>query len=200
RSPRVAAIMRARWWGGWFSRAHGVGGWGAGGAISLGPAGLRPRAGPLPADPTQDAGMPAELQALKQEAERRITEWATTGNGLVSSSLYDACAWFSTGLGDRHTHDAQIGFFPCGYTSELWLQFLRVDANQYFDDAATRLGPGAENMIVLANPVQPRSEGEIVLESADAAAHPAIRMNYFGDPHDMRVMLAVIRRCLDVVA
>ena len=47
--------------------------------------------------------MPAELQALKQEAERRITEWATTGRGLVSSSLYDACAWFSTGLGDHHT-------------------------------------------------------------------------------------------------
>src|SRR5215510_5648706 len=91
-------------------------------------------------------------------------------------------------------------FFPCGYTSELWLQCLRVDANQYFDDAAARLCPGAENMIVLANPVQPRSEGEIVLESADPAAHPAIRMNYFGDPHDMKVMLAVIRRCLDVVA
>ena len=53
---------------------------------------------------------------------------------------------------------------------------------------------------MLANPVQPRSEGEIVLESADPAAHPAIRMNYFGDPHNMKVMLAVTRRCLDVVA
>src|SRR5215510_13765679 len=58
----------------------------------------------------------------------------------------------------------------------------------------------ARPVIVLANPVQPRSEGEIVLESANAAAHPTIRMNYFGDPHDMKVMLAVIRRCLDVVA
>jgi hypothetical protein len=25
-------------------------------------------------------------------------------------------------------------------------------------------------------------------------AHPAIRMNYFGDAHDMKVMLAVLRR------
>ena len=53
---------------------------------------------------------------------------------------------------------------------------------------------------MLANPVQPHSEGEIVLESADPAAAPAIRMNYYGDPHDMRVMLAVLRKVLDVMA
>ena len=199
-SPHVGKHLKDHLQLGLFFSAPGVGVSMAEVGISFGPDALRAPAGPLPADPTQDAGMPAELQALKQEAERRITEWATTGNGLVSSSLYDACAWFSTGLGDHHTHDAQIGFFPCGYTSELWLQCLRVDASQYFDDAATRLGLGAENMIVLANPVQPRSEGEIVLESPDPAAHPAIRMNYFGDPHDMKVMLALIRRCLDVVA
>ena len=55
-------------------------------------------------------------------------------------------------------------------------------------------------MIVLANPVQPHSEGEIVLESADPTDHPVIRMNYFGDPHDMKVMVAVMRRVLDIVA
>jgi choline dehydrogenase-like flavoprotein len=55
-------------------------------------------------------------------------------------------------------------------------------------------------MIVLANPVQPHSEGEIVLESADAANHPIIRMNYFADPHDLRVMVAAMRRVLDIVA
>src|SRR5262249_54017197 len=63
-----------------------------------------------------------------------------------------------------------------------------------------RLAADAENMIVLANPVQPRSEGEIVLESADPAARPAIRMNYFDDPHDIKVMVAVLRRALDIVA
>ena len=83
--------------------------------ISLGPDALRAPDGPLPADPADDAHMPDELQALKHEAERRLAEWATTGRGLVSSSLYEACAWFSTGLGDHHTHDAQIGFFCCGY-------------------------------------------------------------------------------------
>ena len=109
--------------------------------ISFGPDALRAPAGPLPADPRDDATMPAELQALKQEAERRITEWATTGRGLVSSSLYDACAWFSTGLGDHHSHDAQIGFFACGYNPDIWQRCLRVDTDQYFDDASKRLAP-----------------------------------------------------------
>ena len=131
--------------------------------ISMGPDALRAPAGPLPADPADDADMPAELQALKQEAERRLTEWATTGHGLVSSSLYDACAWFSTGLGDPHTHDAQIGFFACGYNVDIWRGCLRIDPDEYFDDPTVRLAPDAENMIVLANPVQPHSEGEIVL-------------------------------------
>ena len=78
-------------------------------AISLGPDALRAPAGPLPADPADDAALPPELAGLKAEAERRVMEWATTGKGLASSSLYDAVAFFSTGLGDHHTHDAQIG-------------------------------------------------------------------------------------------
>ena len=144
--------------------------------------------------------MPTALLALKQEAERRLTDWETTGRGLVSSSLYDASAWFSTGLGDHHSHDAQIAFVPCGYNHELWHSCLNVDTAKYFDDASRRLASDAESMIVLANPVLPHSEGEIVLESTDAGAKPAIRMNYFGDGHDMRVMLAVLHRALEIVA
>ena len=129
-----------------------------------------------------------------------LAEWAATGSGLVSSSLYEACAWFSTGLGDDHTHDAQIGFFACGYNTDIWRGCLRVDTDQYFDDPSRRLAADAESIIVLANPVQPHSEGEIVLRSADPADHPDIRMNYFEDPHDMRVMVSVIRRVLSIVA
>lgn len=169
-------------------------------ALSMGPDALRQPAGPLPADPNDDAKLPAELQGLKQEAERRLAEWATTGHSLASSSLYDAGAWFSTGLGDPHSHDAQIACFPCGYTPDLWSGCLNVDLAQYFDDPAKALAPDAESVLILANPVLPHSEGEISLESADPAIHPAIRMNYFADPHDMRVMVAVLRRALDIVA
>jgi choline dehydrogenase-like flavoprotein len=168
--------------------------------LSMGPDALRAPAGPLPADPADDADLPEALQAVKAEAERRVTEWATTGHGLVSSSLYEACAWFSTGLGDHHTHDAQLGFFICGYNEDIWRTCLRVDPATYFDDPSQRLAPDAESVIVLANPVQPHSEGEIVLTSADPADQPDIRMNYYGDPYDMEVMVAVLRRALDVVA
>ena len=168
--------------------------------LSMGPDALRAPAGPLPADPADDADLPDDLKALKAEAERRVTEWATTGHGLVSSSLYDACAWFSTGLGDEHTHDAQLGFFICGYNSDIWRSCLRVEPGEYFDDPDQRLAPDAESVIVLANPVQPHSEGEIVLASAEPFDQPDIRMNYYGDPYDMEVMVAVLRRALDVVA
>jgi len=127
-----------------------------------------------------------------------LTEWATTGRGLVSSSLYEACAWFSTGLGDHHTHDAQVALFACGYNRDIWQRCLRVDPDRYFDDAEARLAPGAETVIILANPVQPHSEGEIVLASADPLDHPTIRMNYYGDPYDMQVMVAVLQRALEI--
>jgi choline dehydrogenase len=167
--------------------------------LSMGPDALRAPAGPLPADPADDADLPEELAAIKAEAERRITEWGTTGHGLVSSSLYEACAWYSTGLGDDHTHDAQIGFFICGYNDDIWRNCLKVDPATYFDDPAVRLAPDAESVIVLANPVQPHSEGEIVLTSADPAASPDIRMNYYGDAYDMDVMLSVLRKTLDII-
>lgn len=168
-------------------------------ALSLGPDALRQPAGPLPANPADDAKLPAALQALKQEAQRRLAEWQTTGRGVISSSLYDAAAWYSTGLGDSHSHDAQIACFASGGSMELF-DCLNIDAALYFDDMARRLAPDAEHLILLVNPVLPHSEGEIVLQSADPSTHPAIRMNYFTDPHDMKVMVAVLRRALDIAA
>ena len=166
--------------------------------LSMGPDALRAPAGPLPADPADDATLPPELAGLKAEAERRLVQWATTGESLVSSSLYDAAAWYSTGLGDLHTHDAQISLFACGYNDDIWRRCLFVDTAKYFADPATDLSPQAETVIILANPVQPHSEGEIVLRSADPTAHPEIRMNYLSDPHDRKVLLAILRRALDV--
>jgi choline dehydrogenase-like flavoprotein len=169
-------------------------------AVSMGADALRAPAGPLPADPAEDGDLPPELLALKEEADRQFVEWLTTGRGLPSSSLYDAVAFFSTGLGDEHTHDAQLGFIPSGYNADLFERCLRIDPDELFAEAEATLAPEAESMIVLANPVKPHSEGEIVLSSADPLAPPDIRMNYFDDPHDMEVMIAVVRRALDLVA
>lgn len=167
-------------------------------AISMGPDVLRAPAGPLPADPAQDDALPPELAGLKQEALRRITQWFTTGESLVSSSLYEASAWYSTGLGDHHTHDAQLAIFVCGYNDDIWRRCLKVDPNRFFADPAKSLSPDAETVLLLANPVQPHSEGEVALASADPSAHPSIRMNYLADPHDVKVMVSILRRTLDV--
>ena len=169
-------------------------------SMAFGPDVLRQPAGPLPSDPAEDAKMPPQLQRLKQEAERRLAEWTTTGSGLISSSLYDAAAWFSTGLGDAHTHDAQIAFVAGVGNAKGLESRLRIDVQAYFGDPDKYLTPDAESIMLLANPVQPHSEGEIVLESNDPRRHPTIRMNYFGDPHDMEVMLAVMRKVLAIAA
>jgi choline dehydrogenase len=167
-------------------------------ALSMGPEALRGPGGLLPSDPTDDAKLPAELQSVKQEAERRITEWKTTGQGLIASSLVDAVAFCSTGLGDTHSHDTEIICFATGGNDDLVRLCLNVDTSLYFDDASKRLAPDAESIYLLANPVLPHSEGEIVLASADPNVHPTIRMNYYDDPHDMKVMVAVMRRALDI--
>jgi choline dehydrogenase-like flavoprotein len=166
--------------------------------VAMGPDALRAPAGPLPADPADDANLPPELAALKAEAERQVGEWAETGNGIVSSSLYDASAWFSTGLGDPHTHDAQIGLFACGYNADIWQALLRIDAREYFGDVDAILGPQNENMMILANPVQPHSRGQVLLASSDPLDAPDIRFNYYDDPHDVAVMTATSRKVLAI--
>ncbi len=168
--------------------------------ISAGPDALRAPAGPLPADPADDDALPPELAALKAEAERRVGEWLETGESLVSSSLYDAVTFYSTGLGDAYSHDAQIAFIPCGYDEALLGDRLRIDTSLYFADPKASLAADRENMIVLANPVLPHSEGEIVLKSADPSEPPEIRMNYYTDPHDLKVMVAVMRRALEIIS
>ena len=184
---------------GLYFQAQGVGETMAEIALCLGPDALRAPAGPLPADPAEDANLPPELAAVKAEAERRLMEWATTGKGIPSSSLYDAVAFFNTGLGDAHTHDAQIGFLACGYTPEIWQHVFRVSPD-YFADPGTQLDVNNGIVVLLPNPVQPHSEGSITLKSADPGEHPKIDLNYLSDPHDLKVFLAVMRKGLEIAA
>ncbi len=169
-------------------------------ALSMGPAALRGPGGPLPANPAADADLSPQLLAVKQEAERRLAEWETTGHGLASSSLADAVVFCSTGLGDLHSHDTEIVCSATGGKEALVRHCLNIDTARFFDDPKKRLAPDAEAIFLMANPVLPRSEGEVVLTSADPAVHPDIRMNYYADPYDMKVMLAVVRQTLDIAA
>ena len=169
-------------------------------ALAIGPDALRTPAGPLPADPADDAKLSPALQALKQEAERRLAEWQATGRGLGASSLADAVVFCSSGVGDLHRHDTEIICFVTGGNDDFLRTIINLDTARFFDDPAKRVSGDAENLLLLANPVLPHSRGEIVLDSADHGVQPAIRMNYYDDPHDMKVMVAAIRRTMDIAA
>lgn len=168
--------------------------------VGMGPDALR-SVGALPADPKQDAGLDEAAAALKAESERQITEWAVEGKGLVASSLYDSVVFYNTGLGDAHTHDAQLSMFGCGYNADIWEQVLKTDLEMFFGPgkAEEMLGPEREWIFLLANPVQPHSEGEVLLGPigggpADVMAAPDIRANYLSDPHDAKVFRACVRK------
>src|ERR1700730_6056914 len=169
-------------------------------ALAMGPDALRAPAGLLPADPADDENLSPELQAMKEEAERRFNEWEATGRGLGASSLVDAVVFCSSGVGDLDRHDTEIICFVTAGNDDFQRQIINIDTSRFFDDPAKRLAPDAENLLLLANPVLPRSRGEIVLDSADPGVQPAIRMNYYDDPHDMKVMVAAIRRTIDIAA
>jgi choline dehydrogenase len=168
--------------------------------LSMGPDVLRAPGGPLPADPAEDVFLIGELADLKAEADRRLDEWQSTGSGLASSSWNDAIAFFSTGLGARYSHDAQISFMAGGVDVGLIDSQLNVDTTMYAKDADTALGAAAENVYLIVQLQLPRSAGEIVLQSADALVPPVINMNYYADPIDLKVMVAAMRRSLDIMA
>src|SRR5262249_23886105 len=156
-------------------------------ALAMGPDALRGPAGPLPADPAEDANLPPELLALKEAAETRFAEWQASGRGLGAASLVDAAVFCSSRLGGARRHDIEIIFFlTCG-NEEFLRTILNIDTSRFFDDGGKCVASDAENLTQLPLPVLPHSRAEIVLESADPAAAPAIRMNYYDDPHDLQV-------------
>ena len=169
-------------------------------AISMGPDALRAPAGPLPADPADDAQLTGEFAELRAEAQRRLEEWHATGSSLVSSSFGDGVAFFSTGLGAAYSHDAGIQFHPGGFSTDLLGDLFNIDLSMMLEDADSALAAEAEIISLTATLQLPRSEGEIVIESADPATAPRIEMNYFADPLDLKVMVAAMRRCLEVAS
>lgn len=108
-------------------------------------------------------------------------------------------AFFSTGLSQPHSHDGQIMLLFSGLTPDFWRHLLRIDPDEFFGAPQEFLSPTAENVVLAANPVLPRSAGEVHLDS-DPLAPPDIRYNYFDEPADLAVAVAVIRKCLDIAA
>jgi choline dehydrogenase len=181
-----------------FFEADGVGETMLDVAMSLGPDALRAPAGPLPADPADDADLPPQLAGLKDAATQQITAYMTTGEGIPASSLYDASAFYSTGMGDTHTHDAQIAFLTCGYNTDIWQGVFRIRPELYFDKPEAALDATKGFVVILPTLIQPHSEGSVTLNSSDPSDPPKIDLNYFDERHDVDVMIAIMRRGLEI--
>ena len=144
--------------------------------LSMGPDALARPGGPLPADPADDANLPAELQALKPEAERRLAEWATTGQrpGVVVAVRRVRMVLDRPRRSRTPTTRRSPASSPAA-TTTLVRHACTSTPTSTSTTPTKRLAPDAESIFVLANPVQPHSEGEIVLASADpdrASRHP----------------------------
>ncbi len=138
--------------------------------------------------------------ALKDEAQRRLDEWEATGSSLVASSFADAVVFFSSGLDTDYSHDCQITFMPGGIESSLIGNQLNYHEEMFADDITATFGLDSENVYLINQLQLPRSAGEVVIESADPAVQPRIDMNYYADPIDLKVMVAMMRRSLDIMA
>lgn len=196
--PHVGKHLKDHFLAGMIFPAPGIGLAPAEIGVAIGPDALRGPGGPLPADPVEDGALNNELKELKAEAERQHAEWKATGSGLASSSTYDGLCFFSTGLGDDFTHDGQIGFLTSGNTADFFRNQINADVSLMFDDPDEVLSPESENVIILPSNCVPHSEGEIVLQSSDPSVPPKIDFNYFADPYDLKVMVALMRKSLEI--
>jgi choline dehydrogenase len=196
--PHVGKHLKDHYLVGLVFRAPGIGQAIGEIGVACGPDLLRGPTGPLPEDPADDAGLDDDLKALKAESERQLAEWEATGSSLASSSTYDALCFFSTGLGDSFTHDGQIGFLTATNTIDYYRYTVNNDVDMLTDDPEGLFDPAAENVVLLPSNCVPRSEGEIVLKSSDASDAPLIDFNYFGDPYDLKVMVALMRKSFEI--
>ncbi|MFZ9395882.1 MAG: GMC family oxidoreductase [Erythrobacter sp.] len=196
--PHVGKHLKDHFLAGMIFPAPGIGVAPAEIGVAIGPDALRGPGGPLPADPADDGALSDDLKELKAEAERQLAELKATGSGLASSSTYDGVCFFSTGLGDHFTHDGQIGFLTSGNVADFFRNQINADVAMMFDDPEAVLSPESENVIILPSNCVPHSEGEIILQSADASVPPKIDFNYFADPYDLKVMVALMRKSLEI--
>lgn len=178
--PHVGKHLKDHFLAGMIFPAPGIGLSPAEIGIACGPDVLRGPGGPLPANPADDAALSDDLKELKEEAARQLAEWKSTGSSVAASSTYDALCFFSTGLGDDHSHDGQIGFLTSGNTADFFRNQINTDVSRMFDDPEHALSTESENVIMVPSNCIPRSEGEISLQSSNPAVPPKIDFNYLG--------------------
>jgi len=109
------------------------------------------------------------------------SQWLAARRGLGATNHFEA-GGFMKSAREQSYPDIQFHFLP---------------AAMQYDGSAKADGHGFQAHV---GPMLSTSRGEIVLASADPAAHPRIRFNYMSQPEDWSVFRAAIRAARDIFA
>ena len=107
------------------------------------------------------------------------------GNNWFGRSVFEACAFIKS-RPDLPIPDLQLHTLPWGYP----------DPNQDGPERAY-VDPG-HCLSVLPTLLYPKSRGELLLRSANAADAPHIDPAYLSEPEDMQFLLDAIRKCREI--
>eukprot|EP00928_Gymnodinium_smaydae_P017466 TRINITY_DN1667_c0_g3_i1.p1 TRINITY_DN1667_c0_g3~~TRINITY_DN1667_c0_g3_i1.p1 ORF type:complete len:586 (-),score=56.95 TRINITY_DN1667_c0_g3_i1:163-1920(-) len=118
-------------------------------------------------------GLPYALHALYR--------YFVHGDGILTSSSYDATLFFKTGLDpERRWPDAQIGAFCNPMDADVMENNLRIP-REAIGLAAADFKPDAQAVGLVPVLLHPKSKGSVRLASADPHAAPIIDANYLSD-------------------
>ncbi|TKD50654.1 GMC family oxidoreductase [Sphingomonas baiyangensis] len=124
-----------------------------------------------------------ELRA--DRVARSVVRWALTGKGAFASQV-NSCNIILRTRPELAQPDIQ-----------LWANPVRMDAQIWFPGIKPRQDDRITADVIL---LHPNSRGRVTLRSADPRAHPAILLNNFADPADLRTARDGIRLARHIYA
>ncbi|MCW2780964.1 MAG: choline dehydrogenase [Marmoricola sp.] len=110
---------------------------------------------------------------------RNLVRWKARGTGPLASNIAETGAFFRTS-DDLVAPDIQIHTVPSGFY------------DNGFHEPTSRMFTAAPTLVA------PTSRGTLRLRSADPAWHPEIDAAYYDDTADLDVMLAGVKRTLEI--
>jgi len=137
---------------------------------------------------------------LVEEDKTLFKEYCSTGKGYPATSLYEASIFFSTGTMPEkaHTHDGQITWIASCYDPGFYKTAHGISD---FDDnfhTDVMFHPEKGTAILLAQMLQPESEGEVTLSGKDVSDPPRILHNYLTKDTDVKSFIATCKESIAV--
>lgn len=139
----------------------------------------------------------AQLESECTPEGAGFQRYLETGKGLASTSLYEASAFYSSGLHpeDASRQDGQISF-GVGSTPELWSKNFGIKDftadNWRFDGMFNKDVPSS---MLIATLNQPTSRGEVLLRGEDVE----VRHHYLDQEADLQMFMAICKEAVKLL-